>query len=59
MKKIDEFCEMSMFILLMNVVSSSMINVMCLSFIKLLVQVIIQFDISLLRRLCVSRSRDT
>jgi hypothetical protein len=59
MKKIDESCEMLTFILLMNVVSSSMINVMCLSFIKLLVQVIIQFDISLLRRLCMSRSRDT
>jgi hypothetical protein len=59
MKKIDESCEMSAFILLMNVVSSSMINVMCLFFIKLLVQVIIQFDISLLRRLCMSRFRDT
>jgi hypothetical protein len=59
MKEIDESCEMSAFILLMNVVSSSMINVMCLSFIKLLVQIIIQFDISLLRKLCMSRSRDT
>jgi hypothetical protein len=59
MREIDESCEMSTFVLLMSVVSSSMINVMCLSFIKLLVQVIIQFDISLLRRLCMSRSRDT
>jgi hypothetical protein len=59
MKEIDESYEMSTFILLMNVVSSSMINVMCLFFIKLLVQVIIQFDISLLRRLCMNRSRDT
>jgi hypothetical protein len=59
MKKIDESCEMSAFILLMNVVSSSMINVMCLSFIKLLVQVIIQSNISLLRRLCISRFYDT
>jgi hypothetical protein len=59
MKEIDESCEMSAFTLLMNVVSSSMINVMCLSLIKLLVQVTIQFDISLLRRLCMSRFRDT
>jgi hypothetical protein len=59
MKEIDESWEMSTFILLTNVVSSSMINVMCLFFIKLLVQVIIQFDISLLRKLCMSRSRDT
>jgi hypothetical protein len=59
MREIDESCEMSTFTLFMNVVSSSMINVMCLSLIKLLVQVIIQFDISLLRRLCMSRFRDT
>jgi hypothetical protein len=58
MKKVDEFCEMSTFTLFMNVVSSLMINVMCLFFIKLLVQVIIQFDISLLRRFCISSSRD-
>jgi hypothetical protein len=59
MKKIDEFCEMSTFILFMNVVSSSMINVMCLFFIKLLVQVIIQSNISFLRRLYMSHSSDT
>jgi hypothetical protein len=59
MKKIDESCKMSAFILFMNVVSSSIVNVMCLFFIKLLVQVVIQFDILLLRRLCMSRSRDT
>ncbi len=59
MKKIDDFCEMSTFILFINVVLSSMINVMYLFFIKLLVQIIIQSDISLLRKLCMSRSRDT
>jgi hypothetical protein len=58
MKRIDEFCEMSAFILRMNVVSSLIINVMCLFFIKLFVQVIIQFDISFLRRLCMNRFRD-
>ncbi len=41
MKEIDESCEMSTFILRMNVVSSSIVSVMCLSFIKLLAQVII------------------
>ncbi len=59
MKEIDESCEMSTFTLFMNVVSSSIVSVMCLFFIKLLVQVIIQFDISLLRKLCISRFRDT
>jgi hypothetical protein len=59
MNEIDEFCEISTFILLIDVVSSSMISVMCLFFIKLLVQVIIQSDISLLRRLCMNRFRDT
>ncbi len=59
MKKIDDFCEMSTFNLFMNVVSSSMINVMCLFFIELLVQIIIQLNISFLRKLCVNRSRDT
>ncbi len=59
MKEIDEFCEMSAFTLRMNVVSSSIASVMCLFLIKLLVQVIIQLDISLLRKLCMSRSRDT
>jgi hypothetical protein len=59
MKKIDHSCEMSTFILLINIVSSSMINVMCLFFIKLFVQIIIQSDISFLRRLSMSRFRDT
>ncbi len=59
MKEIDEFFEMSAFILFLNVVSLLIINVMCLFFIKLLVQVIIQFDISLLRKLYMSRFRDT
>ncbi len=59
MKKIDESYEMSAFILFMNVVSSSIVNIMCLFFIKLLIQVIIQFDISFLRRLCINRFRDT
>ncbi len=58
MKEIDKFCEMSAFTLFMNVVLSLMINVMCLFFIKLFVQVIIQFDISLLRRLCINRVHD-
>ncbi len=59
MNEIDEFCEISTFILLIDVVSSSMISVMCLFFIKLLVQVIIQSDNFLLRRFCMNRSRDT